>query len=61
MKFHNNPDNFLLKNGTLHGKPIELIKGVHVSIKVNHNACSLHLATHFQTQISHMGMFYMVY
>ena len=28
--------------------------------KVNHNACSLHLATHFQTQTSHMGMFYMV-
>ena len=30
-------------------------------LKVNHNACSLHLATHFQTQTSHMGMFYMVY
>ena len=31
------------------------------SLKVNHNACSLHLATHFQTQTSHMDMFYMVY
>ena len=24
------------------------------------NTCSLHLATHFQNQTSHMGMFYMV-
>ena len=30
-------------------------------VKVTHNACSLHLATHFQTQTFHMGMFYMVY
>ena len=30
-------------------------------LKVNHNACSLHLATHFQNQTSHMGMLYMVY
>ena len=31
------------------------------NLKVNHNTCSLHLATHFQNQTSHMGMFYMVY
>ena len=31
------------------------------SVKVTHNTCSLHLATHFQNQTSHMGMFYMVY
>ena len=30
-------------------------------IKVTHNTCSLHLATHFQNQSSHMGMFYIVY
>ena len=30
-------------------------------IKVTHNTCSLHLASHFQNQTSHMGMFYMVY
>ena len=30
-------------------------------LKVIHNTCSLHLATHFQNQTSHMGMFYMVY
>ena len=29
--------------------------------KVTHNTCTLHLATHFQNQTSHMGMFYMVY
>ena len=32
-----------------------------IFIKVNHNACSLHLATHVQTKTSHIGMFYMVY
>ena len=31
------------------------------AVKVTHNTCSLHLATHFQNQTSHMGMFYMVY
>ena len=30
------------------------------NLKVTHNTCSLHLATHFQNETSHMGMFYMV-
>ena len=34
---------------------------VHLHWAVTHNTCSLHLATHFQNQTSHMGMFYMVY
>ena len=47
ISYHNAESVFENSNGT--------------SIIVNHNACSLHLATHFQTQTSHMGMFFMVY
>ena len=38
---------------------LQVRKGV--VFKVTHNTCSLHLATHFENQTSHMGMFYMVY